>query len=180
MRLFIAIDFPEDIKDGLLSDAKKIRGSFFRANFSRRENYHLTLVFLGEVPPARVKEIAAVMNGCAFPDFRLTVGEGGRFRRDGGDTLWRKVTAPKTLFDIQKQLFAELKAHGFSFDNREFKPHITIAREAILADGAAFSGISFGEPLSFTVSSITLMRSDRINGVLTYTPIHIIKSRRLP
>ncbi|MBO4216312.1 MAG: RNA 2',3'-cyclic phosphodiesterase [Clostridia bacterium] len=175
MRLFIAIEFPEDVKNALQSAVNAGSVCFARANFSRRENYHLTLVFLGETAPVRVKDITSAMDACAFPPFEMTVGGAGRFRRDGGDTVWRRVDAPDALFDTQKKLERELAARGFRLESRAFTPHITLAREAVTAAGVDFSKIDLGSPLTFAVSGMTLMRSDRINGKLTYTPIYRTK-----
>ena len=171
MRLFVAIEFPDEIKDALMTGAKAAENCFVRAVFSRRENYHLTLAFLGETPPSRVKDVIAAMDRCGFAPFSLTIGSAGRFRRDGGDTLWRKAEAPTALYEIQSKLTAELISRGFCLEERSFKPHITVAREAVLRENVRFSDISFGAPLTFTATGMTLMRSDRINGKLTYTPV---------
>ena len=172
MRLFIAVEFPDDIKDALLESAVATEKHFVYANFSRRENYHLTLAFLGETAPGRIKDVTAAMDRCGFSPFSLTIGGAGRFRRDGGDTLWRRVDAPEALFDIQARLSKELISRGFRLEERDFKPHVTVAREAVMKDGVRFSDIDFGRPLTFKTDGITLMRSDRINGKLVYTSIY--------
>ena len=47
MRLFLAINFPEDVKNALSSGMTALARRGVRANWSRRENLHLTLEFLG-------------------------------------------------------------------------------------------------------------------------------------
>ena len=172
MRTFIAIEFPEEIKDALLLSTEAASIHFSHANLSRRENYHLTLAFLGEIPPSRVKDITAAMDGCGFVPFPFTVGKAGRFRRDGGDTVWRRVDAPDELYRLQAALTNGLAARGFRLEERDFKPHVTVAREVTLKEGTAFRDVDFGSPVTFTAKGLTLMRSDRINGKLTYTPIY--------
>lgn len=49
MRLFLAINFPEGVKNALSSGMTALARRGVRANWSRRENLHLTLEFLGEV-----------------------------------------------------------------------------------------------------------------------------------
>ena len=110
MRLFIAIEFSETEKAALMQSAEVLRASCARGNFSLRENYHLTLRFLGEVPPAKVKRITAAMDECRAAAFDVTVGRLGRFRRDGGDIFWREVTAPRALADLQRELSQKLAA----------------------------------------------------------------------
>ena len=49
MRLFVAIAFPETVKDGLEAGIRALRKQGVRASWSQRENLHLTLEFLGEL-----------------------------------------------------------------------------------------------------------------------------------
>ena len=46
MRLFLAINFPEGVKNALSSGMTALARRGVRANWSRRENLHLTLEFL--------------------------------------------------------------------------------------------------------------------------------------
>jgi len=48
MRLFIAINFPDEIKATIAKIRDGLKEKAFRGNFSSDENLHLTLVFLGE------------------------------------------------------------------------------------------------------------------------------------
>ncbi len=174
MRLFIAIDFPETVKNAVSAGVNAARDRFSRANFSRRENYHLTLVFIGETDGG-IGGVTAAMDACAFQPSEITVGGAGRFRRDGGDIVVRRVRIQESLFDAQRKLTEELSRRGFRIENREFRPHITVAREASLADGVDFGSVDLGAPITFTADSMTLFRSDRINGKLTYTPLYRTK-----
>ena len=61
----------------------------------------------------------------------------------------------------------ELYISGFEMDGRKYHPHITLGRE-VLTDAAPWMVEPFGE----TVTSIELLKSERINGKLTYTAIH--------
>ncbi len=49
MRLFIAIPFSEEFKGELLRVQNDMRSNGVRGNFSRAENLHVTVAFLGEV-----------------------------------------------------------------------------------------------------------------------------------
>ena len=65
MRLFIAIAFPDKIKDRLKAGMDDLRRQGVRASWSRRENLHLTLEFLGELDSAK-EAIAAMEQVQAF------------------------------------------------------------------------------------------------------------------
>ena len=49
MRLFIAIPFSEEFKGELIRVQNEMRANGVRGNFSRAENLHVTVAFLGEV-----------------------------------------------------------------------------------------------------------------------------------
>ena len=83
MRLFIAIAFPDKIKDRLKAGMDDLRRQGVRASWSRRENLHLTLEFLGELDSA--KEAIAAMEQVQAAPFRLEFAPSGRFRRREGD-----------------------------------------------------------------------------------------------
>ncbi|MDR0310908.1 MAG: RNA 2',3'-cyclic phosphodiesterase [Acidobacteriota bacterium] len=167
MRLFIAINFNDDTKNGLFALCDELRANSKRGKFSLPENLHLTLVFLGECDAKQTDAVKAIMDSTNFEPFDLTIERIGRFKRDGGDIWWAGVRESKALLDLQRNLTAALSAEGFSLDKRKYSPHITLGREIITkADHRHIK--EFGE----TVSSIELMKSERIGGKLTYTAIY--------
>lgn len=48
MRLFVAILFPEPVRKALMDTMAQMRAQGAHGNFTRPENLHLTLAFLGE------------------------------------------------------------------------------------------------------------------------------------
>lgn len=96
MRLFVAAALPESWKDALDRAARALADQGVRGNFTRRENYHLTLVFLGETD--RLDDVIAAMDTVDAPPFPLRTCGVGRFRRSSGDILWVGVqAAPASL-----------------------------------------------------------------------------------
>ena len=59
MRLFIAIRFSPEIRQTLLDAVSGLRAQARSGNFTRPENLHLTLAFLGETN--QTKEIRTAM-----------------------------------------------------------------------------------------------------------------------
>ncbi len=173
MRLFIAVEFPVSIKDQLEDTIHSLREAFTEARFSRRENLHVTLAFLGEVPVGRLEAVTRAMDACSGAPFRLKIGRLGRFKRNGGDILWRSIEAPKILYQVQEELASNLLHAGFRLEDRSFKPHLTLARSAVLAPGRQLETLSRQfPPLECPVQGMTLMCSERIQGRLVYTPLH--------
>ena len=65
MRLFVAAALPESWKAALDRAARALADQGVRGNFTRRENYHLTLVFLGETD--RLDDVIAAMDTVDAP-----------------------------------------------------------------------------------------------------------------
>lgn len=166
MRLFIAVNFPEEIKKVLEDNAGYIMKRTESGVFPLSETYHITLAFLGETEPKRLEELKKAMD-ISFEPFTLTLADFGCFRRSGGNILWRGAESPE-LSELRKRLVRSLNSSRFSVDTGVFTPHITLAREAVYT-GSVFPE---AERASFVVTSFELMKSERINGRMKYTPLY--------
>lgn len=173
MRLFIAINFKEDIKRKLMGIMQGLKSYSNQGNFTRPENLHLTLVFLGEVAPAGIAAIQQAMDKAAVEKFKLSMSGLGSFKRSGGDLYWLGVDKNPTLAALHSRLSRGLREAGFTVERREFQPHLTLAREIRLKDSFNQEAFSKTVPsLSLEVDKISLMKSERINGKLTYTEVY--------
>jgi 2'-5' RNA ligase len=164
MRLFIAINFNTDTRKRIIALREELRGKSVRGNFSRDENLHLTLVFIGEVSPSSLDEIKAVMDTVTFAPFEAVVDRIGTFSR--GTLWWAGLREDKPLMRLQREIEHKLALCGFKMDGRDYHPHITLGRE-VVTDIKPWKIETFGE----TVSGFELMQSERIGGKLTYTAI---------
>ena len=164
MRLFIAINFNNDTRSQLIALRDELRSKSQRGNFSSPENLHLTLAFIGEVSPKKIGTIKTIMNTVTFAPFTATIDQLGTFSR--GMLWWAGLCEDKQLMDLQREVEHKLALCGFEMDGRKYRPHITLGRE-IVTDIRPWQIEPFGE----TVSSIDLMKSERISGKLTYTVI---------
>ena len=172
-RLFIAIEFPADVVSELERTETLLRRARVEGNFTAVRNFHLTLAFLGDTEPSRVPEIADLMDDCAGEPIPLTIGPLDFFHRREGDILIRRLSCPPELAQLQKRLSRGLRGMGFRLENRLYQPHLTLARECVLPAGTALEDLSGRLPdLPFTAGDMTLFRSHRPGGRLTYTPLH--------
>ena len=165
MRLFIAINFRTEIKTGLLALCDELRSHTQRGNFTAPENLHLTLAFIGEVNPKKVETIKAIMDTVTFAPFTATIDRLGTFSR--GTLWWAGLHEDNKLMNLQREVEHKLALCGFEMDGRKYNPHITLARE-VLTNVKPWQIQPFGE----TVSTVDLMKSERVNGKLTYTAIY--------
>lgn len=169
MRLFIAINFTEEDKRILSHAAEVLKQNSRKGNFTRKENFHLTLAFLGEIQPSKVSGIRHVMDKAAKEPFDFEIGGLGRFKRTGGDVYWLGVEKKPELMELAERLISGLREAGFDIEDRAYKPHMTLGREVLLNCDAK----SLDMPkLICNVHRISLMKSERIKGVLTYTEIY--------
>ena len=169
MRLFIAINFSEEIKDSLLDAINNLKEQSLGGNFSRKENLHLTLCFIGET--TKVNVIKKIMEKIESESFELSFKNFGRFKRKEGDIFWIGVEQDPRLIALWSYLSKELIAEGFDIEARDYKPHITLGRK-VLTQKYPSIDVPDGK---FTVSKVDLMKSEHINGKLTYTPIFSAK-----
>lgn len=175
MRLFTAITFSEEIKTSLFHMIEELQNSTSHGTFTTRENLHLTLNFIGETK--RLDNVTQAMNQAVRKanahSFPITIRGFGRFKRREGDIYWIGIEEERTLWRLQKELVKELDLEGFPIDDRDFKPHLTLGRKVTV--GEKFSMKLFEDaiiPMSMEVQKISLMKSERIEGKLTYTEIY--------
>lgn len=171
MRLFIAINFEENIKDKLYDEMAKFAEYAEKGNFTRWENLHLTVVFIGETN--KVEAVKSAMNEIDANEFSMEFSGLGNFHRDGGDIWWRGIKPSKELQNIYNQLADELTIRGFKLEKRAFKPHLTWGRQVVMYDGFDKKDFASKLPaLKVKINRISLMKSERIKGKLTYTEVY--------
>ena len=144
-----------------------------QGSYTFPENLHLTLLFLGEVQESEINRIKMAMDETKAAPFQLQFSGLVNFKRKEGDIYWIGVNNNKMLDDIHRQLFSNLNQAGFHLENRPFKPHLTIGRRVITRQ--EFDMADFSQrilPMKMETGKISLMKSERINGKLTYTEIY--------
>lgn len=128
LRLFIAIDVPDDVKAQLAALKTDISG----AVWVKPVAMHLTLKFLGDgIDEARVPAIVAALSAVGGAPFALAVRGVGRFPAGGrkpARTLWAGLQVPPALYELAAAVEAALIAPGFAAELRPFAPHLTLAR----------------------------------------------------
>ncbi|MCD8232215.1 MAG: RNA 2',3'-cyclic phosphodiesterase [Clostridiales bacterium] len=171
MRLFIGIALPDNIREKIGADADKLK-KVIPGRYVVEENYHITLVFIGETDQNDVNVIKRAMDAAVIGQapVDLSIGRPWYFRKPENAILHMKVEGWKQLLGLDKRLRSALREEGLSFDKKPFNAHITLARKA---------RINLGELNNFPeqkyklrVNEITLFHSTRVNGVLKYLPIY--------
>ena len=166
MRLFIAVNLSEDMKDALLCAQNELYDRGVSGNFTPEENMHLTLAFIGEYPDAA--PVLDALAGVSFTPFEFALEGMGCF----GDLWWAGLKESAALSAVVRRVRRALAEHGIPFDRKRFSPHITLLRRASgKLPGAAI------RPASMRVGSISLMRSDRGRSGMIYTVLGTIEAQ---
>ena len=165
MRLFIAIPFSEEFREELLRVQREMKVNGVRGNFSRPENLHVAVAFLGEVkdPAPAMKALESV----PVPELRLTSGPLGNF----GELLWIGLRKNSALEEYVAEVRHALDNAGVEYDRKKFRPHITLVRRADWPYQVLVEELAEVHRVRMTVDRVCLMKSERIDGKLTYTVV---------
>ncbi|WP_058485065.1 RNA 2',3'-cyclic phosphodiesterase [Defluviitalea phaphyphila] len=176
MRVFIAINFEDSLKSYLKEKQNKLKLYCTKGNFVDKENFHLTLKFIGEIDKKKIAYIKKAMDitGENCEKFLITLGELGAFKRNKEYIPWIGLDGDLYKLNyLYDKIQLELYNVGFHKENRPLKPHITLGRRVILQKNLSYiiEKICI-DKINILVKSITLMESTRINGKLKYIPIY--------
>ena len=169
-RLFVALNFPKDICDSLYASALTLKKYSRYINLSHKENLHLTLAFIGETQ--NIKSAQEALRSITTSPFELILEGYSEFSTRDGSICFAKTQKNHSLSKLSEEVRELLLAKGFEIDTKPFKSHITLGRQFTPSDD--FRKDIMEKLLTrkaVWVSSVSLMRSDRINGKLTYTEI---------
>ncbi len=176
MRLFVALNFPDALRDGVWRAATPLRERGFPVKWVRPDGVHLTVKFLGDVEDAREGELRAAL-GRAVAGARalpLTVSGFGVFPDwSRPRVFWAGVEPDPALELFQDSVEREFAPLGFPTEARAFRPHLTLGRAARDARPRDFAGLEqLLAGLEFTgtavVGSVDLMQSTLQSGGAVY------------
>lgn len=148
-KLFFALWPDQEARQALARLQQPVRGRLIPA-----DKLHLTMAFVGQQPAEALLVLLGILEEMPVEPLRLVVDCYGYFKRP--QIAWAGMrAAPGELLALQAGLMARLEAAGFSAATHgEFKPHITLAREAKEAPE------EFGfEPVIWQASGLALVES---------------------
>lgn len=125
MRLFIAIELPENVKKALA----KLRVDIPGARWVPAEQIHLTLAFLGEVDEITLTCLTEALTRIRIPEFQLCFSGSGCFPNlHRPRVLWLGLKQEAHLLDLACRVREAVQSCGIPQEDRPFSPHITLAR----------------------------------------------------
>lgn len=157
MRLFIAIELPDDIKNDLtgLHNNDNIR-------WVPKDQVHLTLKFVGQLDRSRTEMLKSELKSICFNPFELKLKGVGFFPEKGVPRVyWAGISHNDSLIELQKKVEEAAVSTGAEKDKYSYKPHITLGRiknDKINKDELKSAGADF-ESRIFTVQNFALFES---------------------
>lgn len=148
LRLFFAL-WPDDATASALQKLQQ----GLHGRITPYSNLHITLAFLGQQPAALLPELKDILAHLPRVDIVLRLDQFGYFRRNR--IAWVGTTElPEALLSMYRDLVQALVERNIPFkDEHDFKPHITLARDASVPPDVTF------DPIVWHANQVVLVQS---------------------
>lgn len=169
VRLFAAIEIPEQMRVRL----SLMQGGVPGASWSKTENLHLTLRFIGEVGEVMAGDIDDALGSLRAQSFDVTLKGAGEFGGREPHALWVGAAPCEGLMRLVTKIEHALQRLGLEAETRKYFPHVTLAslkkapvanvREFVMHHALFDSGV-------FSVRSFALFSSHKSAKGSLYRP----------
>lgn len=177
LRLFIAVDLPQDLK----MDLKRLTRHEVRGvRWSRMRQLHITLHFLGDTKASLIPKLMEELSQIKIECFKLTLNDCGFFPGyEHPRVFWLGLDESPVLNQLHEHVEDVLASLNLETEERSFKPHMTVARLTKEYQSRRSNGHIFelAEPFmdrSFEIDAFHLYASDQQAGGAIYTRIHTV------
>ena len=127
MRLFVAIDLEEDIRQRLAGYMNGVRGFAPEARWVAPEALHVTLKFIGE--SEKLEEIKAALQKISGSPTQMSLSGTGFFPTPkAARVFWVGINAGEHLALLAAKIDDALAPLGVEREKRAYTPHLTLAR----------------------------------------------------
>ena len=129
MRLFIALDIDESIRERIERFLEGVRGFAPHARWVRPESLHVTLKFIGDTPDDEVLKIRQVLSTIEAGAFEISFRGYGFFPTPkSARVFWIGLNASDQMPQLANTIDETLASIGISRENHAYSPHLTLAR----------------------------------------------------
>jgi len=130
MRLFVALDLPDQIRSAITELIAKLQPKSPGARWIKPENLHITLKFIGHVGSEKLAPIRSALSAIRAVDpVELHFRGMGFFPNERRPrAFWCGITASPNLAQLAADIDRALVPLGIDAERRPFTPHLTLAR----------------------------------------------------
>ena len=129
MRIFVAVDIDEQIREHIARFVEGVRGFAPDVRWVKPESFHITLKFVGEQSAEQVEQIKRALAGISGVPATIGFGGTGFFPTPkAARVFWVGMQADESLAALAAKVDEATAALGIPGENRAFSPHLTLAR----------------------------------------------------
>jgi RNA 2',3'-cyclic 3'-phosphodiesterase len=131
MRLFVALDIDDAIRERLARFVESVRHLAPDARWMKPESLHVTLKFIGEQPDDSIGKIKQTLSAVAASTTEIRFRNYGFFPTPkSARVLWVGMEAGPELAALAAAIDGTLSGLDIPRETRAFSPHLTLARGA--------------------------------------------------
>jgi len=184
LRSFVALEVPAGIQIALANSTDSLRQALPRplVRWVESKNVHLTILFLGDVSPSRLEQLADALreNASTHEPFDLSVRGLGAFPdARKARVIWIGLDAPPGFSTLVRGVQSTAAKLGFALEERPLSPHLTIGRVGQHATATdlqhvrtALEATSIGLVGTFRVEALQVFKSELKPGGPVYTKLN--------
>jgi 2'-5' RNA ligase len=131
MRVFVALDIDDDIRQRIERFIEGVRGFAPEARWVKPDSLHVTVKFIGEKPPEMIEQLkqalASIQIGTIEANFR---GYGFFPTAQAARVFWVGMESGAELASLATAVDGAAATLGIPKEDHAFSPHLTLARRA--------------------------------------------------
>lgn len=181
MRLFTAIELPDDIKKRIIEKSQEIEAPGI--TLVKEEALHITLHFFGEKSETEAEKIKKALEELSWSTFKVNLYGINTFSPKFIRVIFVSLKeGASEVSQLYSKLSSLLDAEKISYEKEKYVPHVTIARvkyanrERLIEFINKYKDYQFG---SFDVSSFYLIKSTLTSSGPVYEKLYEFKSRNV-
>ncbi|MGA9471862.1 MAG: RNA 2',3'-cyclic phosphodiesterase [Terriglobales bacterium] len=137
MRIFIGIDLDDEIRAKIARFLEGVSGFAPDARWVRPESLHITLKFIGEQKAEQVEAITKRLRRVESGPFQIRVSGLGFFPTAKSQRVfWIGIHAGPQMAELARGIDSAVAELGVLREEREFSPHLTLARSGGRSGGS--------------------------------------------
>ena len=172
MRLFISLIFDANTVESLCNLQSLLRDNGVEGNFTKPQNLHMTLAFIGEY--GKPDDVLDVIEEVPFRYIPVCFSDVYVHR----EMVLVSIAHNQGLESYVRRLRRSLAEKDIPFDRKNFNPHITLVRKAVLKNGLPDDLLKSSGLRTTDAELVSLMQSTQGKNGMIYTDLGHISGEK--